>query len=100
VTWDYSILEREGYEPGWVRMESLASDAFPRMAPLVLLTPTGSKALFSNSGRSPEEIYKTPDLGRVQTFQLPLTATIRGSSRHENLRSAMWLPKSPAAIRS
>jgi Peptidase family M28 len=77
----------------WLNPDGEPSDSFPKMAPLVLLTPSGSKALFSNSSRSLDEIYKTADLGRVQTFQLPLKATIHGSSRHENLRSANVVAK-------
>ncbi len=71
----------------WLDPAGNPSDSFPTMAPLVLLTPSGSKVLFAGSGHTLDEAYKIARAGHTQSFPLSLTATIRGSSRHESLRS-------------
>lgn len=71
----------------WVDAQGQPANQHPGLHGGALLGPAGATKLFAHSPTPLDEVYAAGESGKPQSFELPVTVTIKGTTAHEKKSS-------------
>jgi hypothetical protein len=85
--WDRLVRQSRGGGMRWLDPEGNPADVFPAIRGVATLSDSAAAILFAGAPRSLDQVLTDADAGKASAFDLPLSATLRTVSVHEQVES-------------
>lgn len=86
-SWERTAQIASGPLMTWIDAQGQPANQHPELQGGALLGPTGATKLFAHSPTPLDDVYAAGESGKPESFELPVTVTIKGTTAHEKKSS-------------